>query len=165
MKPETLQLYTTRYEEKYDIEIDELYVVWSKLKQLSLEDKPTTEPKPSDKKDNPLALLPKKQQEVSSIFLTYPDPIKLPSEEKQCLVCLSTYRANRSLPILQEKKLQKPKKKMRTQGTGKKEKRRKRNVKRKRRSSRRERKCLASIEIADIPDAGWVDCANCPSNS
>ena len=94
MRPETLQLYTTRYEEKYDIEIDELYVVWSKLKQLSLEDKPTTEPKPSDKKDNPLALLPKKQQEVSSIFkdvLTYPDPIKLPSEEKQCLVCLSTY--------------------------------------------------------------------------
>ena len=67
---------------------------------------------------------------------------------------------------MQEKKLQKLKKKIRMQGTGKKGKRRKRNVKRKRRrSSRRERKCLASVEITDIPDAGWVDCANCPSNS
>ena len=26
-------------------------------------------------------------------------------------------------------------------------------------------KSLASVEITDIPDAGWVDCTNCPSNS
>ena len=26
-------------------------------------------------------------------------------------------------------------------------------------------KCLASVEITDIPDAGWMDCANCPPNS
>lgn len=51
INPETLQLYTTRYEEKHNIASDELhvYVVWSKLKQLSLEDKPTTEPTPIDK--------------------------------------------------------------------------------------------------------------------
>ena len=80
INPETLQLYTTRYEEKH-IASDELhvYVVWSKLKQLSLEDKPTTEPTPIDKEDNPLALLPEKQQKVSSVLeevLTYPEPAK-----------------------------------------------------------------------------------------
>ena len=58
MKPETLQIYTTRYKEKYNSEFDELRVVWS---QVSLEGEPTTEPKLNDK-DNPLALLPEKQQ-------------------------------------------------------------------------------------------------------
>ena len=49
MKPETLQIYTTNYKEKYNSESDELCAVWSKLKQVSLEEKPTPEPTPSDK--------------------------------------------------------------------------------------------------------------------
>ena len=75
MKPETPQLYNTRYEESYGLDCDELYVVWSKLKQLSLTDKPTSAPKPKNNEQNPLALLPEKQQKVSSVFeevLTYP---------------------------------------------------------------------------------------------
>ena len=77
MKPETLQLYNTRYEESYDLDCDELYVVWSKLKQLSLTDKPTSAPKPKNNEQNPFALLPEKQQKVSSVFeevLTYSEP-------------------------------------------------------------------------------------------
>lgn len=34
MKPETVQLYEKRYQEGYDLETDELYVVWSKFKVL-----------------------------------------------------------------------------------------------------------------------------------
>ena len=63
MKPETLQVYNERYEESYDLDLDELYVVWSKLKQLSLTDKPTsaTMPNSKNKEQNPFAILPEKQ--------------------------------------------------------------------------------------------------------
>ena len=60
LKPETLQLYNTRYEESYDVDGDELYAVWSKLKQLSLSDKPEEK-----EEENPLALLPVKQKKVA----------------------------------------------------------------------------------------------------
>ena len=38
MDRETQEKFTTRYEEGYDLETDELYVVWAKLKALSIED-------------------------------------------------------------------------------------------------------------------------------
>ena len=90
MKPETLQVYNERYEESYDLDLDELYVVWSKLKQLSLTDKPTsaTMPNSKNKEQNPFAILPEKQQKVSSVFkevLTYPEPtINQKKPSKQC---------------------------------------------------------------------------------
>ena len=81
---------------------DELYVVRSKLKQLSHTDKPTSAPKPNskNKEQNPLALL---QQKVSSGFeevLTYPEPTctkqkSHPNKVKEHLVCLNTYQATR----------------------------------------------------------------------
>jgi len=37
MDRETQEKFTTRYEEGYDFETDELYVVWAKLKALSIE--------------------------------------------------------------------------------------------------------------------------------
>ena len=70
LKPETLQLYNTRYEESYNANGNELYAVWSKLKQLSLSDQP-------EEKEDPLALLPAKQKKVAPVFeevLTYLEP-------------------------------------------------------------------------------------------
>ena len=149
INPETLQLYTTRYEEKHNIASDELhvYVVWSKLKQLSLEDKPTTEPTPIDKEDNPLALLPEKQQKVSSVLeevLTYPEPAKqkkshLDKEKVHLIIMPKHLSSDQVIAYLEEKKLQNRKRKMRKQAARKKGKRGKRNMK-KRRSRWRERK-------------------------
>ena len=36
MKPETMELYQKRLEEGYDLENDELYVIWSQLKKMSI---------------------------------------------------------------------------------------------------------------------------------
>ena len=80
MKPETLQPYTTRCKEKYDIESDELCVVRSQVKQLLLEDELTTEPNPRDREDTLLALLSKKQQKVSCM---YHEPMKQKQPLKQ----------------------------------------------------------------------------------
>ena len=38
MGSETKKKFAVRHEEGYDLETDELYVVWSKLKALSIED-------------------------------------------------------------------------------------------------------------------------------
>ena len=78
LKPETLQLYNTRYEESYDIQDDELYVIWSKLKNLSIANEPKCVSNPSSE-ENQLALLPEKHQKVSSVLgevLTYPESAK-----------------------------------------------------------------------------------------
>ena len=107
MKPETLQLFNTRYEESYDIDCDcdEVYLPWSKLKQLSLTDKPSSQPKPNskNKEKNPFVLLPEKQQKVSSVLeevLTYPEPTctkqkSHPNKVKEHLVCLNTCQVTR----------------------------------------------------------------------
>jgi len=49
-------------------------------------------------------------------------------------------------------------------GEEREKKKEKREEEKKKKQQERE-KCLASVEITDIPDAGGVDCANCPSNS
>ena len=38
MKPETVTLFAKRHEEGFDVEGDQLYDIWSKLKSLSIED-------------------------------------------------------------------------------------------------------------------------------
>ena len=38
MGSETKEKFAVRYEERYDLEMNELYVVWSKLKALSIKD-------------------------------------------------------------------------------------------------------------------------------
>ena len=42
MKAETVKLYEERFEEGYDIESDELYSIWSKMKKLTISDPPQT---------------------------------------------------------------------------------------------------------------------------
>ena len=78
MKDNTLSLYKQKFEEGYDLECesDELYCVWSKLKQLSI-----SESKPVPKSENTaLKILPEKQYKVSSVVdevLTYPVPTEV----------------------------------------------------------------------------------------
>ena len=43
MKPETMELYQKRLEEGYDLENDELYVIWSQLKKMSISDQSAKE--------------------------------------------------------------------------------------------------------------------------
>lgn len=69
MKPETLKLFSERYDEGYNLETDELYCIWSRFKQLSVADPVTNLPKS--------IFLPSSQQKVSPALeeiLTYPDP-------------------------------------------------------------------------------------------
>jgi len=72
MRPEAVKLYHTRYEEKYDIDDDELYSVWEKLHRMTISDKsdkPVFQPKKVE-------CMPKKQQVVSAALdeiLTYPE--------------------------------------------------------------------------------------------
>lgn len=40
MKPETVKLYEERFEEGYDVENDELYSIWSRMKKLTISDPP-----------------------------------------------------------------------------------------------------------------------------
>ena len=71
MKPETIKVYEERYEEGYDVEGDELYEMWSKMKQLTISESPTSLEK---EKVSPL---PVPQQKISPSLdevLTYPNP-------------------------------------------------------------------------------------------
>ena len=71
-RPETVLCYNQRYEEGYDLETDELYMIWSQLKSLSISKQPkhtTTQPAEP--------VIPSKQQYVSSAvdeIITYPKP-------------------------------------------------------------------------------------------
>ena len=38
IKPETVKLYEERFEEGYDVENDELYSIWSRMKKLTISD-------------------------------------------------------------------------------------------------------------------------------
>ena len=71
MKPETIKVYEERYEEGYDMEGDELYEMWSKMKQLTISESPTSLEKEI------VSSLPVPQQKISSSLdevLTYPNP-------------------------------------------------------------------------------------------
>ena len=84
MKPETLKLYEERYEEGFDVERDELYDMWSKMKQLTLsepspclEKEKEKEEDEQDKGEKEVPLLHKKQRGASPVLdevLTYPNP-------------------------------------------------------------------------------------------
>ena len=66
MKPETVELYSKRFEEGYDVVTDELYLIWSKMKKLSILDNTTSN-----------SYIPVAQQKVSPVMdevLTYPNP-------------------------------------------------------------------------------------------
>ena len=73
MKPSTIALFNTRYEEGYDIE-DEFYSIWSKLKTLSIGNKSplnsSTELSPASSKESAEAT------PLLDEILTYPDPMK-----------------------------------------------------------------------------------------
>ena len=86
MKQETVQLYKDRFAEGYDLEIDEMYCVWAKLKALTLADagcgkeKESSQSEKSEHASNAASsssVLPIRQQKVSSVLdevLTYPEP-------------------------------------------------------------------------------------------
>ena len=79
MKPETVKLFEERFEEGYDIESDELYSIWSKMKKLTISDPPEDPAKDTQT----AAPIPTAQQKVSSALdeiLTYPNP---PAEKKK----------------------------------------------------------------------------------
>ena len=83
IKPETLGLYSQRFDEGHDVEQDELYLIWSKMKALTITEEadhsaqafsPPIPPQSSLEK-NPV--LPKSQQHISPVMdevLTYPNP-------------------------------------------------------------------------------------------
>ena len=74
MKPETLSCYRKRYEEKYDLDSDELYNIWSRLKTLSISS--------GDTEVSPVQHLPLKQHYVSPALddiIKYP---KVPQKNK-----------------------------------------------------------------------------------
>ena len=107
LKPETLQLYNTRNEESYDIQDDELYVIWSKLKILSIANEPECVANPSSE-ENQLALLPEKHQKVSSVLgevLTYPEPAKQkPSKQGKGASCFPKHlTSDQVINYLEEK--------------------------------------------------------------
>lgn len=86
LKPDTLQLFSERYKEGYDVEQDELYKVWKTLtlRKCFLTHGRSTrsfENSPVDK------VLPKSQQYISPVLeevLTYPNPPCKPQRTTQC---------------------------------------------------------------------------------
>ena len=81
MKPETVKLYEERFEEGYDVENDELYSIWSRMKKLTISDPPAN---PQDKEvasSTEQERIPRAQQKVSCALdeiLTYPNPPQSP---------------------------------------------------------------------------------------
>ena len=129
LKPETLQL--------YDIQDDELYVIWSKLKNLSIVHEPECVSNPSSK-ENQLALLPEKHQKVSSVFgevLTYPEPAKQkPSKQGKGASSFPKYlTSDQVIAYLEENKMRKEK--MINKSTRKNEKRKGERGRKRRRGS------------------------------
>ena len=75
MKPEMMELYQKRLEEGYDLENDELYVIWSQFKKMSIADQSAKKSDLPTQKE-----LPKKQKIISTAFdevLTYPVPKRI----------------------------------------------------------------------------------------
>jgi len=88
MSSGTKRKFISRYDEGYDLEDDEFYIMWVKLKQLSLQDDP--DPKKGDKEGDTVVAKESAEQDchssifallmtTSSVFdeiLTYPKPDK-----------------------------------------------------------------------------------------
>jgi len=86
MGHDKVKLFYSRFEEGYDVQEDEMYVLWSKLKSLTISE-PQVSAAPPDTappEDSPKEiLLPKSQQEVTPVMdeiLTYPNPSSKPKK-------------------------------------------------------------------------------------
>lgn len=86
MKPETVKLFSECYDEGYDVQQDELYMVWSKMKALTIAENLTNDSvetssssaNPQEHEKGPVDVpLPKLQQHISPVLddvLKYPNP-------------------------------------------------------------------------------------------
>ena len=77
MRPETLQHFEERYSEGYDLDTDEYYVVWSKLKALSISEDKSSDTNKAAEVESSESSIPQKQQYISPTLpdiLTYPQP-------------------------------------------------------------------------------------------
>ena len=117
IKPETLVLYNKRLDEGYDLETDDLYCIWSKMKKLCIKDctdsaKPSTQT--SNPTPNPLSLPAQKQKVLPALdeILQYPKP---PNSKKKGGKSTSDMPKHLSseqvIQYLEEKKAQKLKEK------------------------------------------------------
>ena len=93
MKPDTVKLYQRSLDEGYDLESDELYLIWSKLKTLSLEDSPATSDVPP--KDKVVPEASRKVSPALSDIITYPELPGQKKKGKQHPVCRSIFLVTR----------------------------------------------------------------------
>ena len=76
MKLETVKLYEERFE-GYDVENDELYSIWSRMKKLTISDPPANRQDKEVASGTEQERIPRVQQKVSCALdevLTYPNP-------------------------------------------------------------------------------------------
>ena len=83
MKPETVKLYEERFVEGYDVENDELYSIWSRMKKLTISDPPANRQDKEVASGTEQERIPRAQEKVSCALdevLTYPNP---PADKKK----------------------------------------------------------------------------------
>ena len=103
MKPETLSCYRKRYEEKYDLDSDELYNIWSRLKTLSMSSD-------NDKEVPPMKQLPRRQQHVSPALdeiIVYPQVPQKKKTERRRSQMPKHLSGLQMIDYLQDKRLKK----------------------------------------------------------
>ena len=131
MKPETLSCYRKRYEEKYDLDSDELYNIWSRLKTLSMSSD-------NDKEVPPTKQLPLRQQHVSPALdeiIVYPQVPQKKKTERRKSQMPKHLSGLQMIDYLQDKRLKKQ------EEENEKERRKKeREEKRKRKEAEKEKK-------------------------
>jgi hypothetical protein len=94
MKPETIKLYEERLDEGYDIDGDELYSIWSKMKQLSIS-------------DNAPMIIPEKQQIVSPVMdevLNYPNPAEKKTKSGRSTASMPRHLSSEQMVLYMEEK-------------------------------------------------------------
>jgi hypothetical protein len=94
MKPETIKLYEERLDEGYDIDGDELYSIWSKMKQLSIS-------------DNAPMIIPEKQQIVSPVMdevLNYPNPAEKKTKSGRSTASMPKHLSSEQMVLYMEEK-------------------------------------------------------------
>ena len=103
MKPETLSCYRKRYEKKYDLDSDELYNIWSRLKTLSVSSD-------NDKEVPPTKQLPLRQQHVSPALdeiIVYPQVSQKKKTERWRSQMPKHLSGLQMIDYLQDKRLKK----------------------------------------------------------
>ena len=117
MKPETVALFAKRQEEGFDVEGDQLYEIWSKLKSLSIADDSSSSSKPSRinsvKIPDKPRVLPEKELRVSPALdevLTYPQATKdKPNKKKGTSTMPKHLSSDEVIRFLENKKMEKEK--------------------------------------------------------